>query len=245
MHSSRFAEWMLSLVTPQAHAASMVGDFTESSQGKVWFWSSVLRAGFSLLWKDVAASPGRMAGLAVGGAAMQMAFAGPLLMCTFVMAAILGFLNRWLNCEASWLIAPIFGLMVLSAAIPSPYLVGRWLARRAPGQELAPCLALTALTGILWSAAYLIWGQEVSLMNGLSGVVPTLLCLLVANISLYAGAIWARLHPSEPRWFEAMPFILLKPGQGSAARFSSLAAGPQRNACHQPRASGTRESPTG
>jgi hypothetical protein len=218
MHSSRFAESLLSLVTSQERSASMVGDFTESSRGVLWFWSSVLRAGVSLLWKDVASSPGRMTTLAVSGAGVYTVISFPFLV--FLVAALVPavIVFELLHIEISWLISPWFALIVLSGAVPSPFLTGRWLARRAPGRELAPCLALTLLTAVLWSAAYLIWGQEVSLMNGLSGVMPTLLCLFIANISLYAGAVWVRRHPSELRWFEAFPATLLPEPLAPAAR---------------------------
>jgi hypothetical protein len=171
VHSSRLAERLLSLVIPQAHAAAVVGDFAESSPGEAQFWWSVLRTGCSLLWAGVAANPARMATLAAGGAVIQFVYSGFLLMCVFAIAATLGFLKSWLNLEASWLLAaifglpifglpifglPIFGLMVLCVAIPSPFLAGRWLARRAPGHELTPCLALTMLTGILWGIGFLI-----------------------------------------------------------------------------------------
>src|ERR1700683_3396306 len=77
MHSAPYAESLLALVTSQERAAAMVGDFTESSLGALWFWSSVLRAGFSLLWKDAAANPGRMTELAAGGAVMVLPLSIP------------------------------------------------------------------------------------------------------------------------------------------------------------------------
>jgi hypothetical protein len=148
------------VVTSQERAAAMVGDFTESSRDALWFWSSVLRAGFSLLWKDVATSPGRMSSLAASGAVMYTAFSMPFLVCLFAMIVPVDAIPVLLHLGTSWVVSLFFGLMVLTAAVFSPFLTGRWLARRAPGRELAPCLTLTTLTAILWSTACLLWAGK-------------------------------------------------------------------------------------
>src|ERR1700722_10834142 len=117
MHSAHFAESFLSLVTAPERAAAMVGDFTESSRGAFWFWSSVLRAGFSLLWKDVAASPGRMTVFAASGAVMYMAFSVPFLVCLFAMIVPVAVIPELLHLGTSWVLSLFFGLMVLTAAV--------------------------------------------------------------------------------------------------------------------------------
>src|SRR5215472_3956218 len=76
MRRARFAERVLSQVAPPVRAASIVGDLLETCPGGVRFWIPVARIGVSLLWKDVAAHPFRMAGLATAGAAMNLFMLG-------------------------------------------------------------------------------------------------------------------------------------------------------------------------
>jgi len=86
-------------------------------------------------------------------------------------------------------------------------MAGRWIARRSQSKELAPCLVLTILVFSVWGACCLAYGQQVELMNGLSGKLPTLACLTLATFSLNAGAIWRRNHAgSASLWFERVPF---------------------------------------
>jgi hypothetical protein len=206
MHSLRFAEWLLSLVTAPDRAAATVGDFAESAPDVVRFWVSVARVGFSLLWKDVVDRPARSASLAIAGAVMQMAFFAPFGTFCFLLATAAGLLAGSLTLDLTWAVAPLFSLLVLSAAVPVPFLTGRWIARRAPRHELAPCLALTILESVLWVSACLAFRGAITVMNGLTGIVPTFFCLLTNVIALHAGAIWIRQRPSEPRWFEVFPF---------------------------------------
>ena len=51
MRSARIAEWVLSLGTTPARAASTVGDLMEGAQGRgrLWFWASVLQTTLSLM----------------------------------------------------------------------------------------------------------------------------------------------------------------------------------------------------
>src|SRR5262249_11743985 len=74
MHSIHIAEWILRLVTSQDRAASAVGDLVEqgAARGMVWFWSCVLRTAASLLWRDLADHPVRVAAVALLGLAVDV-----------------------------------------------------------------------------------------------------------------------------------------------------------------------------
>jgi hypothetical protein len=200
---TRFAEWILSLVTTRDKAASVAGDFAETERGAAAFWLSVLRVAVSLLWKDVAAKPGRSVALAGTGIVVEMAFFVPFGTLWFLIASVVGSFG-WNGTAAANV---VFGGLVASAVLPAPFLAGRWLARRSPGSEFVPCVPLTLLAATLWGMGVAMYGDGIALMNGLSGVAPTGICLAVALISTWSGALWVRRHPSEMRWFERAPRI--------------------------------------
>jgi hypothetical protein len=207
MPKARLAERILSLVVMRDRAASIVGDLVEASPGGRTPWISVARIGVSLLWKDVSARPGRMLYLATGGIVMNLAFLAPLGAAFFFLAIVLGLLGALLHRDVTMAVDPLFACLVICAAVPAPFMTGRWMARRSQGKELAPCLALTILGFASWGACCLAYGERVTLMNGLSGILPSLACLTVAAFSLNAGAIWSRNHAESVwRWFERVPF---------------------------------------
>ncbi len=82
MYNSHIAEWILALVTTRGRAASIIGDLTEgaATRGAIWFWSGVLRTAASLLCRDIAERPARLAGLAFAGlgvyVGIELIFAG-------------------------------------------------------------------------------------------------------------------------------------------------------------------------
>jgi hypothetical protein len=168
----------------------------------------VARIGISLLWKDASASPGRMLYLATAGAFMNVSFLAPFGAAFFLLAIILGLLgSTLLHRDVTIAVHPLLVCVVISAAVPAPYMTGRWIARRSQGRELAPCLVLTILAFAAWGAFCLAFGRHIELMNGLSGVLPTLAFLTVAAFSLNAGAVQARSHAGSAwRWFERVPF---------------------------------------
>lgn len=199
------------MVTPD-RAASIVGDLVEASPGcrapRISVWVSVARIGLSLLWKDVSASPGRTLYLATAGALMNVSFLAPVGAAFFSLALVLGLLGaKVLHRDVTIALDPLFACLVIGAAVPAPYMTGRWIARRSQGRELAPCLVLTILAFGAWGAFCLAFGRHIELMNGLSGVLPTLAFVTAAAFSLNAGAVQARRHAGSAwRWFERVPF---------------------------------------
>lgn len=207
MRRVRFAEQLLSKVATPERAASIVGDLVETSPGETMFWVSVLRIGVSLLWKDVAAHPVRIAGLATAGAAMNIIMLAPFGAAWFLLLIALGLLGAALHRDMAIAATPMFVVMVVCAAIPAPFMTGRWIARRSAGKELAPCLVLSVLAYAVWGAFFLADGPRISVMNGLEGEWSTLGWLAVATLCLNAGAIQARTQAGSAwRWFERIPF---------------------------------------
>src|ERR1700722_9831997 len=212
MLEPRLAERMLSLVVSSDRAASIVGDLVEASPGgrtpRISVWISVARIGISLLWKDVSASPGRTLYLATAGAFMNVSFLAPFGLAFFSLAILLGLLgSTLLHRDVTIAVYPLLACLMICAAVPAPFMTGRWIGRRSQGRELAPCVVLTILAFAACGAFCLAFGRHIELMNGLSGVLPTLAFLTVAAFSLSAGAVQARSHAGSAwRWFERVPF---------------------------------------
>jgi hypothetical protein len=209
MPNIKRAEQILSLVMPSERAASIAGDLTEASPGGFRFWASLIRICFSMLWKDLSAVPGRTAYLMTAGVAVQAVFFLPLAVACYLLALTIGVMAAILGIDLAWVgVEAVFALLVLSAAVPAPYMAGRWIGRRAAGRELSPCLALTIFAVVFWTSAVAVLGDQVELMNGLAGILPTAACLFVAITSLWVGAIHTRTRAAQNsawRWFERIP----------------------------------------
>jgi hypothetical protein len=176
MHSTNIAEWILALVTTRDRAASTVGDLTEgaATRGAVWFWSGVLRTSASLLWRDIAEQPARVAVPALVGLAVyigiEVAFAG--------LSGFVFFRAAMASGHAPHLDSIGWRLWFLAPVLVSSLLIGRILARRAPGRELAACVAYAIL-----SSTY-----NLVPMLGDNSVFFALLTILIVPV----GAAWGR-----------------------------------------------------
>jgi hypothetical protein len=176
MHNVNIAEWILALITTRDRAASTVGDLTEgaATRGSVWFWSCIVRTASSLLWRDIAAHYARLAGLAILGLvayiAISFVFACLSGIAFFVVAMATGHSLQVGTFE--WM------LWTNTPALVSSLLIGRMLARWAPGRELAAGLVYAILTAIF---------NLVPLL-GNNGALTALLCILIVPV----GAAWGR-----------------------------------------------------
>lgn len=176
MHSAHIAEWILALVTTRDRAASTVGDLTEhaATRGAVRFWYSVLRIATSLLWREVAEHSARVTGMALLGIAVYIAidllFAGLDGVLFFISALRSG--SHFQVHSLEWKIW--FGAPVLVSSL----LIGRMLARWAPGRELA--------AGVVYAVFVSIYNLVP--MLGDNGGVTALLCILIVP----AGVAWGR-----------------------------------------------------
>lgn len=174
MHNVHIAEWILGLVTTRERAASTVGDLTEraATRGVVWFWSGVLRTAASLLWLDLAEHPARLIGLAFLGLAVYIVI-------DLLFAGLSGAAFFWIVNEHSLQFVPIgWKLWIAIPPLVSSLLIGRMLARWAPGRELAACVAYAILSSI----------YNLVPMLGDNGAIAACLCVLIVP----AGAAWGR-----------------------------------------------------
>lgn len=210
MHSARAAEWILSLVLPPDRAASTVGDWLEDAKyrGSVWFWSCVLRTVLSRIGSDFAENPLFLVGLGLRGWLYSLwllvgtAFGLFVPVCILVAASMMiGVLAAPLNWHPSLpfhVPTQILGAVIAQAWFGwCEFQAGRWIARRAPGRELAAGIAACLAPWVLFLPLGLLvvhfWGAELERYAASHptqpGSVPT---TLPAEIFLLAGILWCR-----------------------------------------------------
>jgi hypothetical protein len=130
MRNGRLAEWILSLVTAPERASATVGDLLEdrAQAGALRFWGAVFVTTVSLLWQDVAASPLQMARLAALGVLLQGLLS---------VGVAIGYWLFYAVFKLTWPTVVATGAIMLLVQ----FQVGRVLAKRAPGRELAASFA--------------------------------------------------------------------------------------------------------
>lgn len=195
----RVAEWILSLVMPPDRAASAVGDWMEdpSKRGLVWFWSCVFRAVAARIWSDQAASPGLIVTLALG----SWVYANCLTLLTLV--------TLWLLAVLAAPVTKAFpgpvqdftrGMAFEGCLVACAFQTGRWIARRAPGQEMTACIAAPIVQAVFISflrfAIVHIRGGDLARLvstNQAHTVEPSgSIYNVIVLLSLFAGAFWVR-----------------------------------------------------
>jgi hypothetical protein len=196
MRNSQVAEWILSLVTSSDRAASMVGDLMEdaASHGAVWFWIGVLRTAFSLLWRLFSNDPAQMIGLAARGFLLQLVMFVASIALSTIAIVLWWFFTGWpvetgpLPLPATeWTLGSVFFWVLI------PFQIGRWLARRSPGRELAPVVAFTIFNFVLFNGVGMFWpGIESSLFEFITGLFFALAWVILCQIPVLAGAVSVR-----------------------------------------------------
>lgn len=204
MRSALVAEWILSQVLPPDRSASTVGDWLEdaTNRGHLWFWSCVLRTLLSRIWADFAETPGFMVTLALRGLLYEFwLMVGTFFLIVIGVSIILvpvALLGSFRN-QIHWHPLP----PALSALMAQVWIgwcqfqAGRWIARRAPGKELAAGISACATPLIVSFLLQLIvmhfWSPEINRFMashpGNSGSVPA---TLPSELFLLAGIFWSR-----------------------------------------------------
>jgi hypothetical protein len=199
MRKARLAELILSLVTSRERASSTAGDLMEEvpARGIFWFWSSVCRTVLSLLWSDFAAEPMYLAGLAFRGflvsTALLMALMICIVICSAVFGVIVGAMGLTRDVSALTPFRWAFELAGALVTLATQFQVGRWIARRARGREMAACVAFLivdmAVTTVVGEALLTRFVQTPDVQTS---VAPLIIRDLVDYIALFAGAVWVR-----------------------------------------------------
>lgn len=185
MHSIHIAEWILGLVTSRDRAASTAGDFAEeaAARGVIWFWSRVWWTVASLLWRGVAESPGRIIRVALLGFAVDVgasALLAGLSGVAFFVAALNG---HPVQLNSIWWIIGLHAPLLVASL-----LVGRILARWAPGAELGACLAYAILGSIISLTMTVVSPGGL----GISALLWIFLSDATQRTPVLAGAVWGR-----------------------------------------------------
>jgi len=208
MRNTHLAEWVLSLVTSRERAVSTVGDLLEEAEtrGALWFWASVGWTAWSLAWRDLASSPLRMAGLAILGYSVQFVlFILSVLLFTVATSIMLfasfqiGFDPQnppaWLGLTSGYPPAGALGLGAtafgVAAVLAAEFQVGRLLARRSPGKELAPCVAMTILGALVALVLEVVW-SGFGFAHAIFSTAWCQILFLPFQLPLFAGAVRMR-----------------------------------------------------
>jgi hypothetical protein len=142
MSSASAAETLLALFASRDVATSIVGDLTEESRGRAWFWAQILRTATALCFKSIVAAPLRALWLALVG----------LLIYGGIYAALMTASGLWwypwhrVGAPDFWVRA-IF--VVTLANLTTGMVIGRWISRGGIS-GLAPL-------AVLWIAAWMFW----------------------------------------------------------------------------------------
>jgi hypothetical protein len=184
MRSIQVAEWILGLVTSADRAASTTGDLAEESQGPLRFWSSVARTASALLWCDIAENPWQAAKWGLIALAIAFGFQAVFIVVAAVVGGLIGGLSGVVPKidSAGWRTA------FLVPSFVTWLIVGRILARLAPGREVTACASYTAVNLLLTVASFVVFTGPITWGDALYGAF-----LSVAQYSLVlAGALWGR-----------------------------------------------------
>jgi hypothetical protein len=166
MFKADIAEWILSMTTTPERATATAGDLLQesSTRGSLWFWSNLLGAAASLVWRAWVAEPLYLTGLAVRAFLLQAAFlvaagAGAVLIAAAMIARTIPEDIRVPGGEVGFSVYSAFGGwlilgIVLCFAI-CQYLLGKYLARRAVHREWAAYLTFLILNRVFWTAVSL------------------------------------------------------------------------------------------
>jgi hypothetical protein len=199
MRNARIAEWLLSLVMTPERAVATVGDLIEATPARsvLSFWASVMSTLLSFVWRELAADPWRLGGLAVRAFVLSLVV---MFLGIFLFSIVAGTLtvlsggHNWSALGGSAATSVARGLGFL-AFVALQFVIGRWLARRAPGREIAACLAFTVLLSIVQLAASLVWP-----MGALELVLDLTVYQIPNALPLLVGAALirrARLTPAS------------------------------------------------
>jgi hypothetical protein len=212
---------LLSLVTTRDRAVSVAGDLLEASeaQGAAQFWLLVVRTTVRQAWREIAAAPFGMAGAAVRGwfVGLRISLVA-LVTLGLPVSIVLALLKFGFHVDPFGWTIPLLGEFLAGLLIP--FQVGRWMARRYPGREVAGCFSLVTLelaigicmTFIVWatigSGGLARWGfspSEIAALpwegNLFHFLASAIFWSVLDLVPLLAGAAFARarMFQESPR----------------------------------------------
>ena len=189
MRKTDAAEAILSLTTSRDHAASIAGDLVQQAplKGTIWFWGSLVGTTASLTWKAFTEAPLRITGLGLVGLLVQIFYM--ILIEVPLVLLRLGLAMKRLTVARE----PTAGF---ETTVNSPaweytlvflfvsFLIGRWVARRAPGKELV-------VYATIWVTAHILWIPVLNLIPSAGQTLPTLRDLGLDVIATAIGGLAA------------------------------------------------------
>jgi hypothetical protein len=184
-NAAAVAEWILSLVTTQERASATVGDCLEGTRGTVSFWRFILRTAISTCARDTWDSRWRLCRLSVWALVPRALLVAILLHAPMMLINYLGGAAYFTLTPAReyWLEAAVITGIV-------PFIMGRIVARRSDGREIAAALTFAILPGtigLLMDTALALFSHQTLKLN-----FP----VYYDAIFILAGALsWRARHP--------------------------------------------------
>jgi hypothetical protein len=193
MSRGDIAESLLSLITSPERAASTAGDLVQegATKGKFWFWSRLLRTTGALVLREWADHTLRITGLAFGACLINgLLFVISIVAIFVVGAAALEVTQRLgLDIMADYYVARAGSAWT---TVVSQIVIGRWLARRSPGKELAACLAFVCVGAVLSTVSMLAIQRIGPETFDMADFVMTPISSVVVGMFLFIGVDQAR-----------------------------------------------------
>ena len=158
MDKARVATWILSTVVAPGQARSAVGDWLEDSgmRGNIWFWKCVSRTVVAHIWTGLAESPRSIAILGLRAWVYSLWITAGFFFLAFLILLPFFGLAAWLLPGKNPLPEPLFSLFGWGLSAACTFQVGKWLARRAPGREVAACISFTLMETLATSIVVLV-----------------------------------------------------------------------------------------
>ncbi len=177
MSGDRFAEWMLSQVTPRDRAAATVGDLAEdaATRGRAWFWRSVITTALTHLLRGIGEAPFRLFGCALLGEVSTL--------CLYNFAFLPGTLKLQSALGLDHLARPYVTLWYGADACCCMILGGYIMGRLSGGREWSAWLVFAILSWTFISANAIATGNTswLLLATPLAWVIPPMLGLVEAR----------------------------------------------------------------
>jgi hypothetical protein len=158
MRNTDSAALVLSLVTSQERADSMVGDLLEGdgASNPAQFWFAVVRTALAQLWRQIAAAPFSMIRTAILGMCAEFACLLVAVLAAFMMLLGVVSVSRVVfhyDDLPDWLFRWVPNLLY---SFWVPFALGRWMFRRCPGREAMGTLTLAVLHASI-GAVWILW----------------------------------------------------------------------------------------
>jgi hypothetical protein len=200
MRKADIAEGILSLTTTPQRAAATAGDLMEeaSARGVLWFWSSLFRTTATLAWRNFSEAPWPLTKLAMKAMWFGSFYWLVAVLCVIIvhLAISIGFaVSPGLSFKET--VAPsdsVLTVYTTLAFLASSFMLGKWLARKAPYRELSVFVLSGVCFRLFWASLLLIrWPQTWEWWTP-ADIALDIFFMIAGMVFLYAGIERVQRH---------------------------------------------------